>query len=144
MRHIPIFSILLFFAFLGCNKNKYKTVPSLKYKSVNTTELHRGETLKFTLSFTDAEGDLSDSLTVKKVVSPCPSGFNGSFVQPYKLPEFPSGKNQQGDIIVQFDYNDINPKCLARNDTAVFKFVLKDKAQNKSDTAVSDPIVIVQ
>jgi len=143
MRHTALFSILLFLGLLGCNKNKYKTVPSLTYKSVNTTTLQRGETLKFTLSFTDAEGDLIDSITVRKVVSPCPGGLNGSFVQPYKLPEFPTGKNQKGDIIVSYDYNDVNPKCQGRNDTAVFKFVLKDKAQNKSDTAVSEPIVII-
>ena len=126
MRYPTLFSIFLFFCCTGCNKNKFNTVPSLKYKSVNTTELHRGETLRFTLGFTDAEGDLTDSITVLKIVPDCPSGLKGSFVQPYKLPEFPTGKNQQGDIIVTYAYNDVNPKCLERNDTAVFKFVLKD------------------
>ena len=143
MRYTALFSILLFLSLLGCNKDKYKTVPSLTYKSVNTTVLNRNETLKFTLSFTDAEGDLTDSITVVKIVTVCPAGLNGSFVQPYKLPEFPTGKNQQGEIVVSYNYNDVNPKCVSRNDTAVFKFVLKDKAQNKSDTAVSEPIVII-
>ena len=101
------------------------------------------ETLNFTLSFTDAEGDLTDSLTVIKVISACPNGLNYSFVEPYPLPEFPTGKNQQGEILVSFDYNSINPKCATRNDTAVFKFVLRDKAKNSSDTAVSEPIVII-
>ena len=69
-------------------------------------------------------------------------GLDGSFVQPYKLPEFPSGKNQKGDIIVSYDYSFVNPICDSRNDTAIFKFVLRDKAQHVSDTAVSEPIVI--
>jgi hypothetical protein len=143
MRYTALFSMLLFLGYLGCNKNKFETRPSLKYKSVNTTTLHRGETLKFTLSFTDAEGDLTDSLSVQKLVRVCPAGLNGSFTQPYKLPEFPTGKNQKGEILVSYAYNDVNPKCVLRNDTAIFKFVLKDKAQHSSDTAVSEPIVII-
>ena len=142
MRYIALFSMFLFLGYFGCKKSKYETIPSLTYKSVNTTELQRGQTLSFTLSFTDAEGDLTDSLTVIKLVRACPAGLNGSFIQPYKLPDFPTGKNQKGDIIVTYDYNEVNPKCLARNDTAIFKFVLKDKAQHISDTAVSGPIVI--
>jgi hypothetical protein len=59
------------------------------------------------------------------------------------LPPFPSGKNQTGDILVTFSYNDVSPKCFPRNDTAIFKFVLKDMAQNISDTVSSPPIIIV-
>jgi hypothetical protein len=142
MRYTALFSILLFLAYLGCNKNKFNTKPSLKYKSVNTTTLHRGETLKITLSFTDAEGDLTDILSVQEVVAACALNPDSGFKQKYKLPEFPTGKNQQGDILVSYGYNDVNPLC-AKNDTAIFKFVLKDKAQHSSDTAVSEPVVII-
>ena len=118
-------------------------MPQLKYKDVNTRQLHSGETLRFTLTFTDAEGDLTDSLTVQKIVKACPDRSNSSFTQLYKIPSFPTAKNQSGDIVVSYSYTDVNPICRLRNDTAVFKFVLKDKAQNKRDTAVSDPIVII-
>ncbi len=117
-------------------------MPQLKFKNANTRQLHSGETLRMTLSFTDAEGDLTDSITVQKIVKPCRDRSNSSFTQRYKIPIFPTSKNQAGEIIVTYSYIDINPICPARNDTAVFKFVLKDKAQNKSDTAVSDPIII--
>lgn len=141
MRNTILFSIILLFLF-SCNKNKFTTAPQLKYKSVNTKELHRGQTLQITLSFTDAEGDLTDRIFIEKIVKPCPAG-NGSFIDStHKLPPFPSGKNQAGDILITYNYNDVNPLCAPRNDTAIFKFVLRDKAQNKSDTAVSDPIVI--
>ncbi len=140
MRNPILFSIIILFLF-SCNKDKYTTIPQLKYKSVNTKALHRGQILQFTLSFTDAEGDLTDSIFVQKIVKPCSAG-NGSFTQRYKIPQFPSGKNQSGDIVVTYSYNDVNPLCTPRNDTAVFKFVLRDKALNKSDTAVSDQIII--
>lgn len=142
MRKTLLFSILILL-FAGCKKDKYTTVPQLKYESVNTTTLNRNQNLVFTLSFTDAEGDLAGSLTVQKVVRICPNGADGGFIQPYPLPAFPSTKNQQGNITVTFNYNDVSPKCFPRNDTAIFKFVLSDKANHLSDTAVSETIFIL-
>ena len=140
MRYPILFSIFILCLF-SCNKNKYNTVPSLKFKNVNTKQLHSGEVLRITLSFTDAEGDVvaDSSLLVRKVVPRCAAS---SFDQFYVLPTFPAGKDQSGDIIVTYNYNDISPKCNNKNDTAVFKFILRDKAKNKSDTAVSDQIII--
>ncbi|MDB5199612.1 MAG: hypothetical protein JWO92_1575 [Chitinophagaceae bacterium] len=141
MRNPILFSIILLFLF-SCNKNKYTTVPQLKYKSVNTKALHRGETLRITLSFTDAEGDLTDTIFIREVVKPCPVAPSGGFIDStHTIPSFPSGRNQSGEIIITYDYSSLNPLCN-RNDTAVFKFVLRDKAKHKSDTAVSEPIVI--
>ena len=138
MRKTFLLSILILML-IGCKKDKYTTKPQLKYQSVNTTVLGRGETLVFNLSFTDAEGDLSDTLFIVKFEPNCvASRFNAK----YPLPPFPTGKNQSGDLVVTFQYNEVPPKCFPREDTAVFKFVLKDKAQNKSDTAVSESIII--
>ena len=140
MRYPVLFSIILITFFSSCKKDKFATKPSLKFNSVNTTVLSQGGTLIFNLSFTDAEGDLTDTLFITKFEPNCvASRFNAK----YALPPFPTGKNQKGDVIVTFDYNGVSPKCFPRNDTAVFKFVLKDKAQNKSDTAVSGPIIII-
>ena len=142
MRYTIIFSI---FALLicGCKKDKYTTVPQLKYKSVNTKQLHRGETLVFTLSFTDKEGDLTDKVIFRKVNRPCVNDPSGGFIDSSNVvPTFPTGKNQSGELIITLTYNDVNPQCSPRNDTAIFKFVLRDKALNKSDTAVSDQIII--
>jgi hypothetical protein len=141
MRNTVLFSIIILSLF-SCKKDKYTTTPQLKYKSVNTKQLQRGGTLKFTLSFTDAEGDLTDSLWVQKIVRACPDKSNSSFTQLYKIPAFPTSKNQSGEIIVAYEYIQINPICPSRNDTAVFRFVLKDKAKNKSDTVVSDQVII--
>ena len=140
MRNAILFSIFILLL-TGCNKDKFNTKPSLKYESANRNVIGRNEgAIVFTLSFTDAEGDLTDTLTIVKFEPNC---ANSGFTAPYALPQFPTGKDQEGDILVTFGYNDISPKCFPRNDTAVFKFVLKDKAQNISDTAVSEPIVII-
>lgn len=133
--------LMLIFLMAGCKKDKYTTAPQLKYKSVNTTIFGPHQTLTFTLSFTDAEGDISNTITVIKTVKPCPNG-NSSFVQPYTVPDFPAGKNQKGDITVSYDYSLLNPICPPTNDTAIFQFVLTDKANHLSDTAVSVPIII--
>ena len=145
MRCTNLFSIFLFLLFTGCNKDKYETTPSLKFKDVNTTYLVPGSTLQFTLSFTDKEGDLTDSVYVEKYVPYCSaSSFSGW----HALPTFPLSKNQQGDLTVNFEYNgsgtyqNIAPQCQ-ENDTAVFRFALKDKAQHISDTVSSPPVIII-
>ena len=141
MRYTIIFSIFLLFVF-GCKKDKFTTAPQIKYESTNTKELHPGETLLITLSFTDAEGDVTDTIFIQKVVRPCPAFPRGGFIDStHTLPPFPSGRNQSGEIIITYDYFSLDPQCN-RNDTAIFKFVLRDKAKNKSDTATSEPIVI--
>jgi hypothetical protein len=146
MRHTLLFSIFLLVLSTSCNKDKFSTTPSLKYESENIRTVQSGQVLKFTLSFTDKEGDLTDSITVDEVVPNCSLSNN---TQAYPLPSFPTSKNQKGEIVVTLFYNAngfntlISPQCLNQNDTAVFKFVLKDKAQHSSDTASSPPIIII-
>jgi hypothetical protein len=142
MRYTFLFSILVLLS-LSCSKDKFSSTPSLKFTSVNTTSLRNHQLIQFNLSFTDAAGNLTDSIYVQEVVPNCTlSNFN----QLYPLPAFPSSKNQKGDLIVTFGYNvsgysTISPKCM-KNDTAVFRFVLRDKANHASDTASSPPIIL--
>ncbi len=148
MRYTILFSIFLFAILSGCHKDKFNTTPSLKFTSVNTTELRSGQLLRFTLNFTDAEGDLSDSIFVQKLVANCPaSGFN----QAFPVPSFPVSKDQQGELLITFGYNantptisysDVVASRCAQNDTAVFRFALRDKANHISDTISSPPIII--
>lgn len=142
MRNTFIISIILLLFLVSCNKNKYNTTPSLKFKSVNTTQLYNLQLIQFTLSFTDKEGDFSDSaaLTVMRKSLNCNAANN--FTSPYPIPSFPTGKNQSGDLLVTFKYGDVSNMCPGKNDSSIFKFVLKDKAQHKSDTVVS-PIIII-
>lgn len=146
MRYTILISIFFLLLFAGCSKDKYGTTPTLKIKDINTTVLQPGSFIHFTLTFTDAQGDLSDSLYVEKYVPYCPAS---SFSDWYPLPAFPLSKNLKGDLTVNFQnnlvdpsYQNIAPQCQ-QNDTAIFRFAIKDKAQHISDTISTPPIVII-
>lgn len=139
-----IFFGLLFLA--SCGKENFQSKPSLKFVSVNTKNLHRQDLIRFNLSFTDKEGDISDSILVIKTNPTCPSR---GFQQWYPVPSFPSSTNQKGDITITMGYNvtgysDVLGPICGHNDTATFSFVLRDLKGNLSDTATSPPIVIYQ
>ena len=146
MRYTLLFSILVLII-SSCSKNKFSSTHSLKFKSVNTTQLHSQELITFTLSFTDAEGDFSDTSTlyVQRVVPNCVNSNGDQFLA---LPSFPTSKNQKADINITLGnkassiYHDISPQCPPQNDTATFRFVLKDNANHLSDTASSPTIII--
>lgn len=144
MRYTLLFSIFLFVIFIGCKKKDSGSVPTLKFKSVNSTEIHSGDLIEFTLSFKGGSITGTDSVVVQETVPNCPGS---SFSVLYPLPAYPATKNQNGEITVTFGYNaqggyqDISPKCQ-QNDTAVFRFALKDNQQHVSDT-VSSPTIIL-
>ncbi len=146
MRYTILFSILLITIFTGCKKDKFGSKPTLKFKSVNTTVLSQHQLIQFTLSFSDAEGDLNDSMFVQKIEPTC---FNSNNEGTYIIPDFPESTNQKGDLIVTFGNNPNNPAYFnmsaqcQRNDTAVFRFVIKDKSNHVSDTVSSPPIIII-
>ncbi len=144
MRYTIIFSTLLFIILSGCSKDKFDTVPKLEFTEVNTTELRNGGVIQFTLFFTDKEGDVSNQIFIEKTSPECPGR---DFTENYNVPEFPAINNQKGTIIISFGYNaegfpNISPQCQ-KDETATFRFVLKDKAGNASDTVSSPPIKII-
>ena len=134
---------------MGCNKNKFGTTPTLKFEKVNTKDLHPGETIVFTMSFT-YKGNLTGSLFTQELVAKCDNVTIDSINQPYPIPSFPAANDNKGEVTVTYGYNVSNstitgittPQCSPRNDTAIFRFVLKDNAMHASDTVSSPPIVI--
>ena len=149
MRYTLLFSIpLLFLVATSCSKNKFSSTPVLKFKSVNTTQLHNQELLIFTLSFTDGSPDFGSSdssVFVQEIVPDCPQSTFSAY---YALPSFPVKKNASGNITVTYGYNlsgsgysSISPQCQ-QNDTAIFRFVLRDLNHHASDTVSSPPIVL--
>lgn len=151
MRYTFLITIFLTIIISGCGKDKFNTTPSLEFNSVNTTDLHQHGILKFVLDFTDAEGDISNMIYIKKEVPGCTAS---EFEQEYPVPDFPSSVNQKGEIIVQFGYDardgagdeipGVKAPTCNHNDTAVFYFVLKDLKGHASDTATSPPIIIYE
>jgi hypothetical protein len=103
--------------------------------------------LQIKLSFTDSEGDLSDSIYVEQVSRNCARTF---FKSMYKLPDFPIVKNSEGDLLISYGYRVPNypalkePQCDIPVDTCYFRFMLKDKAQNKSDTIQTEDFYLIK
>jgi hypothetical protein len=141
-----LLTILVVTLLAACSKDKYQTKPQLKYKKVNTQLLHPNEFLIFTIEVTDAEGDIQDSIWIEKLVPNCTAS---NFKSGVRMPDFTPTKDLKADIEVKYFYgidpnyaNITGPRCPRRNDTATFRFYIKDKAKNVSDTAISEVVVI--
>jgi len=147
MRYTLLISIFLFATFISCKKDEFKETPSLKFEKVNTRELHPGQVLTFTLSFTH-KGKINGNLLVQELVPKCSNVETDSINTPYSLPAFPAVNNTKGEITVSYGYNVTGfspistPKCPNRNDTATFRFVLRSDSAHISDTVSSPPVVI--
>jgi hypothetical protein len=139
---------------LACSKDKFGTTPTLKVKSINGNLIPPGQNsgLVVELEFTDKEGDVNDTLYVKKVrinQKQVPT-IRDSFQ--LKVPDFP--QNSSGEIKVYLDYNNylisaINPPTsgnppVAEPDTLMILFALKDKANHISDTVQTGPIIVIR
>ena len=133
----------------GCSKDKYQTKPSLTLKSTNGDIIPKGATYSLEFEFTDKEGDIDDTLyiirqrlNIKGMVTMPPFNF--------QVPEFP--RQSKGEIRVDLDYNfhltvGINPIGISPNfepDTMRYKFVLKDRENNLSDTVEVGPTIIIR
>ncbi len=137
---------------LACNKDKFQTKPTLKFKSENGNLIPINAAYIVEFDFTDKEGDVSDTLYVRKYrinTLQVPT-LRDSFK--LKVPEFP--QNTQGVIKLQMDYQNYlisaqNPPNTGNPphpepDTLMIKFALKDKANNISDTVTTGPIVVIR
>ena len=129
-------------ATIACDKDKFETKPSFEIKNINNTEIGPGEMLIVTMKYTDAEGDLAGGqIGVQKLVPQCPfSEFTDTLK--YTVPnDVPSTNNQKGEIELRFPYININPFCNF-NDTATFRFWVRDRNGHTSDTVTTGTIVI--
>lgn len=144
--------ILLTFAafFYGCKKSSYTTRPQISFNSVNSNVLYQGNVVTFQLNFTDKEGDIQDTLWVEKVSRTCPTTPGVQFISKNKVPNFTATSNLDGKLEISFVYNANVPGlssiigCSNKNDTSYFRFWLKDKANNRSDTIASPDIILVK
>ncbi len=136
----------------ACDKGKFNTKPTLTLKSQNGDIIPLSGTLVLNFEFTDKEGDVDDTIFVKKIrinTIKVPT-IRDSFA--LQVPTFP--KNTQGEIQLTLDYNGymisaINPPTDPTtgkrvNDTLMMKFALKDRAKNISDTVTIGPIIVIR
>ena len=138
---------------IACNKDKFQSTPQIKIKSVDPAIVANGGSLDVTLSFTDKEGDVDDTVFIwkKRLNQTVVPTIRDSIK--YKIPDFP--KHSTGDISVVLDYQSvlsaINPPNIPGSnpptpqpDTLIIKFVVSDKAGHKSDTATTGQIIVIR
>lgn len=149
-----LFLTSLFLLFIiACGKDKFETVPQLKFKSRSTDIVEINGDLKLTIEFTDKEGDVDDSLILvrQRLNKKSPLMLAPS---PYPIPKFTA--TSKGEFVVTLTYQyglilgitpiHISGSVPSRNepDTLSLKFVARDKAGNKSDTLTVNNVYVIR
>lgn len=143
--------VSLFVLVIACNKDKFQTKPQISLKSITEYVPKQGQLLAV-IHYTDKEGDIQDTLFAIQQrinIRGRATGLLASYPIPKNMPD-----NSQGDINLTLNwgqhltsFTDIPVPGAGQNakepDSLIFRFVLKDKANNVSDTLVS-PLVIVE
>lgn len=144
MRNSLFISVLILLMVVGCRDRKSGDKPVLRFEEINTDVVPINTLLRFSLTFDSKL--TADSVFIQKIVDDCiDSDFSASF----KVPDYPifSGKGNMSITFVNGfldTYVDMkSPRC-GEDDTAIFKFVLKDIEGNVSDTILSPQIVIMK
>jgi hypothetical protein len=142
--------------FAACKKDKFTTVPQIKFKSVKpnawlstNTSLQQGIAPMLTISVTDAEGDLgfkagSDTSKVY-ITNLITNKIDSSFLLPDILSSAQS--NFQGDVAINlFSLMGGKPGVSTRPriDTLFFEVYITDFAKNKSNVIkTNDPVFYI-
>ena len=131
----------------GCGKDKYNTKPTLVFKSVSADVVPVRGSLRFEFEVFDKEGDISDTFYIKKVRLNKKKTATVRDSVKLRFPDVPD--TRKGIIELNLTYDNyltsaIDPGNPPQNDTLLFKFAIRDKAKNVSDTFTSNPIVIIR
>jgi hypothetical protein len=138
---------------VACSKDKFQTKPSLKIVSTSSKNVPINGALEVTFEYTDKQGDLSDSIFVRKIrtnlkTTPTVALRDSLW---YKVPVFPNAP--KGEVILRLGYTNLQSAITPPNipnttppkkesDSLTFKFVIQDKAKNKSDTVTLTGVVV--
>jgi hypothetical protein len=143
-----IISILVIYS---CNKDSVNTRPSLTLKSFTPEKVPINGNAEVKFTFGDKEADL-DTLVIYKVRINKRTTATTRDSLKFGVPEFDKSVNGELNLALTYQNHLIsatNPPSsgtppVKEPDTLIFRFVLRDKAKNVSDTVVSSPIVITR
>lgn len=151
MKQKYLYIAVLMFGLVSCSKDKLQSTPTLKLKSVSSTEVFSGGTLVVSLDFTDKEGDISNTIYVEKIRKNLRTVPTIRDTFSLTIGDYP--KNPRGVLALNLEYGNylvsaINPPKVSdnpplyENDTLVIRFALRDLAGNVSDTVTTPTIVV--
>jgi len=156
MRNTIIIFIISLIA-VSCSKDKFTSVPQIKFKSVDPNAVYRGAIIgsdaipEITINVTDKEGDLgykSGKDTAYVFIKSFINRVAFPKIDSFKMPDIESvvTKNFQADIRINtFDFLRGSSPAPPRGkaDTLVYEIYIKDFAKNKSNVVTTDPIYYV-
>jgi|SRR5215813_1965394 len=134
--------------FITCSKDKLTTKPQLKLENVNATVFPKQSQIQFTLSATDKEGDIKDTLWIQRISLVCPDVRSDSGIGK-PLPDFPHNNGMKTEFVVTYAYGSGTPPpplldgCEGKDDSSYFRFWIKDDKNNMSDTVQSPLLVLL-
>lgn len=148
---LACFVLVVLFA---CSKDKYQTAPQISIKSISNTVVPVNGGTTITLSYTDKEGDISDSLFfVKKRLNQTVVKTTRDTIA-YKIPDFPNYDKGEIDMALTYIFDlqsaETPPPIQGSNpsvpqpDTLVLKIWIHDKAGHTSDTVTTGQIVVIR
>ena len=145
---VILLSTILFYA---CSKDSVNTKPSITLKSFDPNIIGINGNANVTFSFGDKEADLDSIFIYKKRLNIKTTATNRDSLK-YGIPAF--NKSTTGEISIILKYQNelisaISPTQSGTPprrdpDTLQFKFVLKDKAKNNSDTLIVSPVIVIR
>jgi len=147
------FSYLAIACFLlaACNKDSVNTKPSLTLKSVSPDVVAFRGNMRVAFTFGDKESDI-DSLFIFRKRLNIKTVTTLRDTIGLKVADY--DKNTTGEINIDFTYDNylisaLNPPTSGtparkESDTLSYKFFVKDKQKNVSDTVYYSPIVILR
>jgi hypothetical protein len=150
MRLLPAFCLVALL--ISCKKDKFTTVPQIKYKSVSPNSVRSdlpGTTQVMpvvTIEVTDSEGDLglvngkdTSKVYVKNLLT--------NKLDSLLLPELKAAatKNFKGDINITMErFLGASTRPRPKTDTLYFEIYIKDFAKNKSNVIkTGDPVYYI-
>ncbi len=153
MKKLPIIGFVLF-VLLACNKDKFQTKPQISIKSIDPKVVPVGSNMNITLSYTDKEGDISDTLFMKKIrLNKQPTATLRDSLR-FKIPDFPGYDKGEIGLALQYenhlksaikapDQPGSNP-LTKQPDTLNILIWIHDKAGNVSDTVSTGQVIILR
>ena len=129
---------------VACGKDKFQTKPQIEIKSIYGQILPLNAVMQIQMSFTDKEGDIGGGKLVYSFQRlnkrPLPTGISYLDSIQVDVPKFPS--KSLGEMQLNLKYSDLH-KSSIENDTLKLRFVATDKAGHRSDTLITDRLVIL-
>ena len=145
MRYTLVFTIIILL-FTACKKDKFTTVPQIKYKSISPTEVIAGlgSDPVLTISITDAEGDIG--INLKDTAYIYMKNLLTNDFDSLPFPDLQTAAKSNFQAEVDFTTTKVFkckslPGLPVHTDTLYFEVYVKDFAKNKSNVIkTADPV----